>query len=117
MRWPTCATCIELSLQAGLILGQGLLEKAPLVGAHGLGLGAELQALEVSELKLHLLQPGLAQRDLAAPALDLLLSALYLSILLLQLARLLLDMLEHPPGQCRDGVRRQTLQVMGLEIA
>lgn len=106
------AQCIELSLQAGLILGQGLLEQAPLVGTHGLGLDAKLPALEASELELHLLQP-----DLAAPAFDLLRFAFYFSILVLQLARLILDVLEHSPGQCRYGVRRQTLQVMGLEIA
>ena len=104
------AQCIELGLQTSLVLGQGLLEQTPLVGAHGLGLGAELPTLQARQLKLHLLQLGLAQRDLAVLACN-------LSILVLQLASLLLDVFEHLPGQRRNGIRRQTLQVMGREVA
>jgi hypothetical protein len=52
--------------------GQRLLEQAPLLGIHGLGLGAELPALQTREFEVDLLDLGLAQRDLAVLVLQLL---------------------------------------------
>jgi hypothetical protein len=60
----------ELRAQAGLVLGQRLLEQAPLVGAHGLGLRAVGPALQARQLEVDLLDLGLAQRDLAVLALQ-----------------------------------------------
>jgi chloramphenicol 3-O-phosphotransferase len=37
---------VELSLKTGLILDTGFFEEPPLLGAHGLGLGAELPGLQ-----------------------------------------------------------------------
>jgi hypothetical protein len=52
---------LELLAQARLVLGQRLLEQAALLGVHGLGLGAELPALERGQLEGDLLDLGLAQ--------------------------------------------------------
>ena len=98
----------ELRLQARFVLSQRLFEQAALLGAHRLGLGAELPALEPRELEVDLLQLGIAPGDVAVLALDELLPAL-------ELISLVLDVLEHLCGQCRDGLGRQTVQVLSLE--
>jgi hypothetical protein len=61
---------VELLAQAGLVLGQRLLEQAPLVSAQGLGLRAVGPALQARQLEVDLLDLGLAQRDLAVLALQ-----------------------------------------------
>ncbi|MNX85543.1 hypothetical protein D3C86_1173830 [compost metagenome] len=61
---------LELLAQARLVLGQRLLEQAALLGVHGLGLGAELPALEPGQLEGDLLDLGLAQCDLVVLALQ-----------------------------------------------
>jgi hypothetical protein len=42
---------LQLSLQAGLVLGQRLLEQAALLRAHRLGLGTELPGLQSRQLE------------------------------------------------------------------
>ena len=99
----------QLGLQAGLVLQQRVLEHLALLGIHRLGLGAELPALQACQLEVDLLQLGVAPCDVACLALDLL-------ILQIELLGLLRDVLEHLCGQCGDGVGRETLQVLGLEL-
>jgi len=53
----------ELRLQAGLVGGQGLGEQLPLLGAHALGLGAELPGFEPGELEGDLLDLRVAPLD------------------------------------------------------
>ena len=86
----------QLRLQAGLVLDQRLGEQRALLRRHGLGLGAELPALEPCQLEVDLLQPRIAPGDLAALVLD--------------LARLLLDLLAHLAQHLHD-LRRQLLLV------
>jgi hypothetical protein len=63
----------QLRLQAGFVLGQRVLEQGTLLGRHGLGLGAELPALQAREFEVDLLQLGVAPGDLAGLGLHLLL--------------------------------------------
>jgi hypothetical protein len=49
--------------------------RPPLLGRHGLGLGAELPALQAREFEVDLLQLGVAPSDLAGLSLHLLLQA------------------------------------------
>jgi hypothetical protein len=61
---------LQLRAQARLVLGDRLGEEASLVGVHGLGLGAELPALEASEFEGDLLDLGVAPGDVAVLALQ-----------------------------------------------
>ena len=62
---------LELRLQARLVLGHRLFEQAPLLGAHRLGLGAELPGLQPGELEGDLLQLGGLEPQLGLLALEL----------------------------------------------
>ena len=97
----------QLRLQRSFVLGQCLGEQCSLLRRHGFGLGAELPTLQPGELDVDLLQPSIAESDLAVLALELALFALELAILALELAilafdrmRLLLDVLAHPSEHC-----------------
>lgn len=61
----------QLRLQARLVLDQRLGEQHALLGAHRLGLGAELPALQPRQLQLDLVQLRIAPGDLAVLVLDL----------------------------------------------
>jgi len=53
----------ELSLQAGLVGGQRLLEDVALLGVHGFGLGTELPGLQAGQLERDALDLGVAPLD------------------------------------------------------
>ena len=99
----------QLRLQAGLVLGQRFLEQLTLLGRHGLGLGAELPALQARELEVDLLQLHIAPGDLAVLARELV-------ILALQRLVLPLDVLDHLRSQRGDRLGRQTVKISGLEL-
>ena len=106
----------ELSFEVGLVLQQRVLEHLPLIGRHGLALGAELPALQARQLERDLLDLRVAVCDVAVLALQQLLLEFELMAFALQLAGLVPDVLEHLRGQRGDGVGRQTLQVLRLEV-
>jgi len=116
-RRPGCGRCLgqcrlkrgELGLEVGLVLQQRVLEHLPLLGRHRLALGAELPALQARQLEGDLLDLGVAERDVAILALQLLLLGLEVSLALL-------DMPEDLRDQRRGGLLRQTLQVRRLEV-
>jgi hypothetical protein len=117
------AQLLERGLQARLVLDERLLEQAALLGAHRLGPGAELPALEARELELELLQPGLTQRDLAVLALqqfvalgELALALGEAALVLGQRAVLLLDVALHLLDE-RQCLGRQALQVHRRKVA
>ena len=85
----------ELGLEVGLVLQQGVLEHLPLVGRHGLALGAELPALQARQLEGDLLDLRIAPGDVAVLALDLTLREV-------EFVSLMLDVLEHLRGQRRE---------------
>ena len=60
----------QLRTQARLVLGDRLLEQASLLGVHRLGAGAELPALQASQLEGDLLDLGIAPGDVAVLALQ-----------------------------------------------
>ena len=60
----------QLGLQAGLVLYQRVLEQGALLGRHGLGLGAELPALQAREFEVDRLQLGVTPGDLSILRLD-----------------------------------------------
>jgi hypothetical protein len=60
----------QLRTQARLVLGDRLLEPAPLVGVQRLGAGAELPAIQASQLESDLLDLGIAPGDVAVLALQ-----------------------------------------------
>ena len=101
--------CGELRFEVGFILQQRVLEHLPLLGRHRLALGAELPALQARQLEGDLLDLRVAECDVAVLALEQL-------VLDLKVSCLLLDAPEHLRGQRRDGLLRQTLQVLRLEV-
>lgn len=110
------AQLLERGLQGGLVLDERLLEQPALLGAHRLGLGAELPALEARELELELLQLRVAQCDLAVLALQQLLALGELAVALGQRQIVLLDALAHLRDQ-RAGLGGQRLQDRRGKIA
>ena len=84
-----------MRLEVGLVLQQRVLEHLPLVGRHGLALGAELPALQARQLEGDLLDLRIAPGDVAVLALDLLLREV-------EFVSLMLDVLEHLRGQRRE---------------
>jgi hypothetical protein len=99
----------ELRLEVGLVLQERVLEHLSLIGRHGLALGAVLPALQARQLEGDLLDLRVAPGDVTVLALEQLL-------LDLKVSRLLLDVPKHLRGQRRDGLLRQTLQVLRLEV-
>ena len=106
----------ELRFEVGFVLQQRVLEHLPLIGRHGLALGAELPALQARQLEGDFLDLRVAVGDVAVLALEQLLLEFELMAVALQLAGFVGDVLEHLRGQRGDGVRRQTLQVLRLEV-
>ena len=101
---------IELCLQAGLVLGQRLFKQPALLGAHRLGLGAELPGLEPCQFKGDLLQLGALELELALLVLDTLIALLQLQILNRELG-------QHLSRQYLRSLWAQTLKVTGFECA
>jgi hypothetical protein len=96
---------LELRLEARLVIGHGLFEQAPLLGAHRLGLGTELPGLQPGELEGDLLQLGGLEPQLGLLALELarlLLDCARLMrdalVALLQVLALLAQLPQHPPA-------------------
>lgn len=100
----------QLRLQARLVLDERLGEQHALLGAHRLGLGAELPALQPRQLQLDLVQLRIAPGDLAVLALDLVGLARELPGLLGQGALLKRQALAQQLDQ-RGGLRGQSLRV------
>jgi transposase len=107
----------QLRLQAGLILEERLLEEPALRGAHRLGLGTELPALQPRQLEVDLLQLGATPGNLGIATDDLGVALDELGVapgdllgLVLQQLILLLDALAHLRDQ-RGGLRRQSRQI------
>jgi hypothetical protein len=91
-----------LRLQAGIVLGQRLLDQAPLVGSHRLGLGAELPRLQPRQLEGHLLKLGILVLDLPVARVE------------LRAHRA--DAIEQQCCDLRCRLDIQPLQVFGLEM-
>ena len=91
----------ELSLQAGLVGGQRLLEQAALLGVHGLGLGAELPGPQLRQLEGDLLYLGVSPLD----GLRLRVNAL----------ALLAKLRQQLPGKCLELAWLERLEVLGLD--
>ncbi len=103
---------LELLTQGGFVLHQRFLEQAALVCVHGLGLGAVGPALEPGQLEVDLLDPGLAQRDLAVLALQQCVALGQRLVTLGQLLRLILHLLLQLGNQ-RGDLGWQVLRVDG----
>jgi len=101
--------CGELRFEIRFVLQQRVLEHLALLGRHRLALGAELPALQPRQLERDLLDLRVTPGDVAVLALEQLL-------LVIEVSRLLLDVPQHLRGQRRDGLLRQTLQVLRLEV-
>jgi hypothetical protein len=99
----------ELSFQARLVGGEGLLEDLALLGVHALGLGTEPPGLELGELEGDAL-------DLGVPPLDALGLRVDPLVQRVDVLGLLPDVGQHLHGQSRQFVRAQTLQIFGFEL-
>ena len=104
----------KLRLQAGLVGGQRLGEQLALLGAHALGLGAELPAPQLCELERDLLDLRVPPQDLLLRRTQPLVLRANMRGLLINMRSLLVETRQQLRNQRTQFFPTQTLEVCGL---
>lgn len=107
--------CLQLCIEIGFVFGQRRFEQLALLGAHRLGLRAELPTLQPGELEHDALDLGVLELDLAIPLRDVRVLGFERGLLGGQLRAIGGQLRQQRRRKLVHGTLAQTLEVLGRE--